>query len=225
MTTAIIKQMRYNLSMSKRSLDKLSDEALLTRIADRDEAAFEAFCQRFLKWAYRFDLRILQDHHDAEDAVQEKFLRIWRKSDTYEPEPGSKVTNYLLKIDKNICLDMLRRSYRHREVSVSEGPGTAYFADSDVLDYLEYCHFLSEPDVRGPEDTIASAELMEQIYDFTHKQFSQRQFLIFWGFIAGMSYKELAATYGTLPGSVRGYVARSFASIRRSFGSVRSDHE
>jgi RNA polymerase sigma factor (sigma-70 family) len=225
MHTAILVRFRYDTLMNRPTLDTLSDEALLVRIADHDEVAFEVFCRRFLKWAFRFDMNVLQNCHEAEDAVQEKFLRIWSKAGKYKPLPESRVTNYLLKIDKNICLDMLRRRYRQLEIFGADNREMDDRSQEDVLDYLAYCHVVAESDVPDSEGMMASSELASRIYEYTRSHFKNRQFLVFWGFISGLSYKELAETYAMEQGSVRGYVARSFASIRNAFAVERGNHD
>ena len=225
MTTAIAFEILYTEPMNKLFADKLSDEALLARICEKDETAFEAFCRRYLEWAHRFDMRFLEDRRDAEDAVQEKFLRIWRCAETYEPVPGARVTNYLLKIDKNICLDMLRKSYRKHEVSVAGQSGFDEMGESEVLDFLDFCHHSPHEGSNVPMNQHLSEDLLERIYRFTAENFNRRQFLVFWGFVSGMTYSEISATYEMQPGSVRGYVARSFAAVRKEFGSSRSGYE
>lgn len=225
MTTAILTQIRYALPMSRREIEAMTDEELLVLIAEQNETAFSTFCRRYLQWAFRFDLRFLQNPQDAEDAVQEKFMRIWRKAADYQPLAGSRVTNYLLKIDKNICLDMVRKSYRKREIPMGNGSETDTSDETALIDYLAYCHRIASGDVLPPETRYASEELAERIFEYTRQEFKQNQFLVFWGFITGMSYREIAATYGMKVGSVRGYVARSFASIREAFSEARAGHE
>ncbi|MBN1298034.1 sigma-70 family RNA polymerase sigma factor [bacterium] len=225
MTTAIPITIRYNPIMVRRSLDDLSDSALMARIADRDESAFQTFCHRFIQWAFRFDMRFLNNRQDAEDAVQEKFMKVWDKANTYRPMDGASVTSYLLQIDRNICLDMLRRSYRKHEVTLHRVSETDQRDEQAVLDYLEFCFRRVNADGVEPETQVVSRELVERIIDYTQRQFNARQFLVFWGFVTGMSYGEIAETYGLSPGSVRGYVARGFAAIRKAFLAERTGHD
>jgi len=208
--------------MPKEPLKKLTDDALMARIARRDESAFTELTRRFLKWAYRFDFRFLGNRAAAEDAVQEKFLRIWQRSDQYQPQPGSRLSNYLLKIDKNICLDMLRKADRRREIPVP-GNGADFSGEVELLEYLEYCHRRDDLPPGSGEVQHQSVELAERVYRYTQDEFSPRQFLVFWGFISGMSYREIAAAYDLGEGSVRGLIARGFSRIRAEFGGERRD--
>jgi RNA polymerase sigma factor (sigma-70 family) len=204
---------------SKEIISHLSDEELMVRIAGGDEAAFSELCGRFLKWAYHFDMRILQSDPDAQDAVQEKFLQIWRKAHQFEVRDGSRVSNYILKIDKNICLDALSRSWRQHEIIPDPGSPDDHLGMHEVLDYLEYCHRQAEAPRELPCSHGESRDLLEKIYAYTEEAFSGHQFTCFWGFVTGMSYKEISATYALETGSVRGYIARGFKQIRDRFAA------
>lgn len=225
MTTETLTLTPFDLMMTKESTKHLSDEALLLRIAEGDEVAYETFCQRYLNWAFRFDYSFLQNQAEAEDAVQEKFLRIWQRASGYHPIAGSKVTNYLMKIDKNICLDMVRKSYRKKEVLVSDTRSEHPAGEVDLLDFLEYRHNSEQPHNRDPEARAESEELLSKILAFTEETFNRRQYLVFWGFVSGLTYQEIAVTYNLALGSVRGYIARGFAAIRHEFKDLRSCHE
>ena len=75
---------------------------------DRDEgvrAAYNAHGSEL----YRFALRQLGDEGAAQDAVQETFLRAWRKADSYDPEVSG-LRGWLFAILRNVVIDEGRRS-------------------------------------------------------------------------------------------------------------------
>jgi len=200
-------------------LSRLSDEALMARIADRDGSAFTELFNRYHPLAYSFDYRILQNQADALDAVQEKFLAVWRASDQYQARPGSTVRNYILKIDRNVCLGFIRRAWRRRETGAEADSETTDQDWSEMLDYL-YLRYQGDCPAT-PEDAARDTELrglMATVLDYTQAQFSPAQFAAFWGFIQGKSYKEIAAENGARLDSVRGLIARGFKRLRDEFG-------
>jgi RNA polymerase sigma-70 factor (ECF subfamily) len=83
---------------------------LLARAQEGDEAAFAAIVEELVPRGYRLASAILQDPHEAEDAVQEALIRAWQKvgqvresSDSAEP--------WFLAIVANQCRAMMRRRW------------------------------------------------------------------------------------------------------------------
>jgi len=67
----------------------------------------------------RFAARLLGNMSDAEDAVQDTFLKVW--SHAYQWQPGkAKVTTWLHKIAHNTCVDRLRKSRADLHIEVSD---------------------------------------------------------------------------------------------------------
>jgi len=84
-----------------------SDEALVTRIAQRDKQALQLLYSRHHVRIYRFALRFLNDEAAAEDTVSEVFIDVWRQAERFEGR--SQVTTWLLAIARNKALSLLRR--------------------------------------------------------------------------------------------------------------------
>ena len=89
-------------------MDQQAEEALLTRqVLAGDQSAFAALVERYSGAVYNQAYRMLGDSGDAEDAVQEVFLRAYRRLDTFDPE--RRFVTWLLSIGSNYCIDRLRR--------------------------------------------------------------------------------------------------------------------
>jgi RNA polymerase sigma-70 factor (ECF subfamily) len=102
-----------------RSLD---DEELMERLFHRDLGAFRTLYERYGSLVYSTCLRIVRDAQIAEDMVQEIFLRIWRKPESYLPQRGRFVT-WLTSVTRNRAVDEIRsrnRRYRHETASPEE---------------------------------------------------------------------------------------------------------
>lgn len=90
-----------------------TDEELMSAICDGSELALELLYERYHRYAFSLAYRILHDPAAAEDIVQEAFLAIWRKADSYQKQHGS-VHSWLQAIVHHRAIDKIRSS-AHRE--------------------------------------------------------------------------------------------------------------
>ncbi|MCL6644290.1 MAG: sigma-70 family RNA polymerase sigma factor [Dehalococcoidia bacterium] len=88
------------------------DIATIRAVARGDDAALARLYDRYSRPCYGFALRMLGSESDAEEVVQETFLRAWRSAATYDPARAS-VSSWLLTITRNLCIDELRRRRRN----------------------------------------------------------------------------------------------------------------
>jgi RNA polymerase sigma-70 factor (ECF subfamily) len=92
-----------------------SHETLMARFQARlDSDAFEQIVSFYINPALGVARQILLDDTLAEDAVQESFLRVIRKRNQYIP--GNPFSCWFYAIVRNVCLDMLRKRTREKDV-------------------------------------------------------------------------------------------------------------
>lgn len=85
---------------------EVTDEALAVRAAAGDHAAFEQLVRRHAGPLLAFCRRLLGDAAEAEDKVQEAFLRAYRGLDRFDP--ARRFSSWLYRIAQNACVDALR---------------------------------------------------------------------------------------------------------------------
>lgn len=83
------------------------DEALMTRAAQGDRAAFDALCVRHLPRLYVVALRLGADPTAAEEIAQDAMVRAWRSAARFDPARG-KLTTWLNRIAVNLTIDRQR---------------------------------------------------------------------------------------------------------------------
>lgn len=88
--------------------DQQAEEAqLVQRALANDQEAIATLVNRYSGAVYNQAYRMLGSQQEAEDAVQEVFLRAYRRLDSYDP--GRRLITWLLTIGTNYCIDRLRR--------------------------------------------------------------------------------------------------------------------
>jgi RNA polymerase sigma-70 factor (ECF subfamily) len=96
--------------------DGAADLILMRRIADGERNALAELYARHGGVALAFARRTLKDDHDAEEAVQDAFVSVWRRAGTFRSEASAPRT-WLLTIVRNRCIDSLRR--RRGDVTIA----------------------------------------------------------------------------------------------------------
>ncbi|WP_142850121.1 RNA polymerase sigma factor [Telmatospirillum sp. J64-1] len=97
-----------------------ADDRLLARIAEGDEAAFRTLMDRHLDRAFGLAQRILGSRSDAEDVVQDAFLKVWDRAESWRPGEA-KFSTWLWRVVTNRCLDLHRRP-RHEALEAVPEP-------------------------------------------------------------------------------------------------------
>ncbi len=87
---------------------RLTDDYLLSRISEGDANAFRVLTQRHIDRAFGLAFRILGNSADAEDVVQDCFVKVWTMGKTWEPGRAA-FSTWLYRVITNRCLDFKRR--------------------------------------------------------------------------------------------------------------------
>lgn len=85
------------------------DLALMKRVSAGDEQAVAELYDRFGSLVYKMAFQSMPTRAEAEDAVQEIFVRLWKTSDRYDPERAALVT-WVMLISRRQLVDRMRRS-------------------------------------------------------------------------------------------------------------------
>lgn len=93
------------------------DDALVECACHGDVEAFSALYERYKADVWHTATFTLRDHHEAEDAFQETFLKAFRALDQWH---GDALRPWLLTICRNLCMDRLRARPRDATVSLQD---------------------------------------------------------------------------------------------------------
>ena len=174
-----------------------AEEALLVaRAAAGDAPAFDDLVRRFKDRVFRLARRFVRSHEDAEEIVQEVFLKVHRSLPGYRA--GGPFEHWILRVATNACRDALRRRRRRAEVTVSQiadNPGAWLDAALSGASRAEAARLLAADllDLLPPKDRIVLV-LMD---------------------LEGMSAAEVAAATGSTRTAVKVRAMRARRSLRR----------
>lgn len=179
-------------------LDADSDEALVRRAREGDYSAFEMLFERHREMVYRFAYNMAGRRDDAEDLVQDAFVRAYQNLGRYRDE--AKFTTWLLRIVTNLATDKVRMHNRRTALEQQEAVGG-----------LEWMTIGSPDDpVRGLEEERRAKILRGAIASLPphHRQ------MIILRDIEEREYPEIAATLGTTVGGAKLRVLRARRALR-----------
>jgi RNA polymerase sigma-70 factor, ECF subfamily len=115
-----------------------TDAALLERIGERDEQAFDELYRRYARAVFGLALRRLHDRSAAEDATQDAFATIWRSASTFDAARGSGA-RWLLTVARNTVVDRMRKRADTTSAELpdvaSEERGPAEQAEADWVSW------------------------------------------------------------------------------------------
>ena len=99
----------------------LSDESLMERISQGDEAAYGALVDRHLGQSTGLARRILAHPDDAEEVMQEAFIRLWRHAPNWQPGKA-RFSTWFYRVIVNLCIDHKRKAKRRPQANVAISP-------------------------------------------------------------------------------------------------------
>lgn len=181
---------------------------------DMDEREFAGLAERHRRELHVHCYRMLGSFEDAEDAVQETYLRAWRRRETFEGR--STFRAWLYRIATNACLDLLARR-RPEPATGGEVPWLQPYPDR-LLDEL--------PAVGAdePEALVVARETIELAYLVAVQHLAPRpRAVLVLRDVLGWPAKEVADLLGDSVNSVNSALQRARAGMREHLPAERQD--
>jgi RNA polymerase sigma-70 factor (ECF subfamily) len=173
---------------------------LLAGTAAGDQRAFRALYEATSAHLFALLTRILKRRDWAEEALQDCYLKIWQKSESYEPRKGAPLT-WLLTIARYRALDLLRR--RRPEVLEAEG-------DEDGPSLLDQAVDPTQDPLARTEEREGLGRLERCMEGLGGEQRSS----VLLAYYEGYTHQELAARLKAPLGTVKSWVRRGLAQLR-----------
>lgn len=89
--------------------ERLTDDELMLLVQKKDLDALKELYARYERLTYSMAMKILRNSQEAEEVVQDVFIKIWNKSTLYDSSRGQKFSSWLLRVCHNTAIDKLKR--------------------------------------------------------------------------------------------------------------------
>ena len=183
------------------------DDLLMERLAAGEGRALEQLYDRYHILVYSVALRVVRDEMLAEDIVQEVFLRVWRRPESYDPSRG-RFLSWLMSVTRNRAIDEVRRLSRRFRIEDRRQDAAEQVRSTDRLDAPELAAAIGD---ERREVRAALASLPPP----------QRRVLEL-AYFEGLTQTEIAALTETPLGTVKTRTRLAMNRLRRQLGGKRS---
>lgn len=172
------------------------DSALLSRILNGDSQAMAMLYDKYSDLVYSVSMRLLRDPAEAEDVLQDVFLRIWRSPNQVMRDRS--LAPYLAVISRNRSIDILRKRLP------SEPVDNLVLASPDDLD------------LRAEQALLCARarELMEECP-------IEQRVAVEMAYFKGMTHSEIAEFTGTPLGTIKTRIRKALSYLRGSSLATR----
>lgn len=172
------------------------DFALMRRVAANEEHATEELYDRFASLVYRLAFQAMPTRADAEDAVQEIFVRLWRTADRYDPKRAALVT-WVMLISRRHLVDRLRRTKaRVKAVGLDEKQTEPLKGAATELGNLE--------------TKERYGELMDRIAKLPELQ----RTVVMRAYLSGQTLRQIGEELNTPIGTIKSALSRALVRLR-----------
>lgn len=174
-----------------------SVQTILQRIAGGDQNAVQECLKSYGGLVWSLARRMLRNSEDAEDAVQEIFLDVWRNAERFDPSQASETT-FVAMIARRRLIDRIRHVQRR--------------ISADSLDDI-----LTEPSVRSDRTVQTNLEARDAAKAMDQLRPEQRQVLQL-SIVHGLSHQEISDATGMPLGTVKTHARRGLIQVRELLG-------
>lgn len=185
--------------------DVVDERSLLLGIQAGDANAFAVLFQRYGSRVYRQAIHLLNNEAEAEEIIQEVFLTVYEKANTFRGE--SAFSTWLYRLTTNAALGRLRHRRRHPEVVIEDYlPSFQDDGHHQVRPVVDWSD--------DPEDRVASAELQQLVRQSIEALPPMDKTIVVLSDLEDLSDREISAIVGLSVSAVKARLHRSRLFLR-----------
>lgn len=183
------------------------DLDLMQRVASNEPGAVAELYDRFASLVFRLAYQSMPTRADAEDAVQEVFVRLWRTADRYDPKRAALVT-WVMLISRRHLVDRLRRSKaRIKPVGLDEKQSE------------------SATNTTGVPLPMEAQERFGELMDRVAKLPELQRTVVTRAYLGGQTLRQIGEELNTPIGTIKSALSRALVRLREKNAGEECQHE
>lgn len=203
------------VSKQSEETQELADAELVKRAINKDRDAYKILVERYQGRAFALAYRILQSREDAEDVVQESFVKAYLSLSSFKGQ--SSFYTWLYRIVRNMTIDVKRKTSRQSKREVDVG---------DVsFERIQESETLFVKQESGPEEDLMRKEQRKRIVDALSGISEEHRSVIILREVDGLDYQQIADVTGVSKGTIMSrlhYARKKLQGALKDFMSSRN---
>jgi RNA polymerase sigma-70 factor (ECF subfamily) len=182
-----------------------SDSVAVARVKAGDGDAYRALVERHSRSVFRLAYRMTGNEQDAEDVVQETFLRAYKQLHRYEARAS--FGTWLYRIASNYSLDLVRSRKRHPQMAMD---GAAAGEEGTNIVHLV------ASEAPGPDRLLFGDEVQRTVASTLDELSQQERTAFVLRHFEGQSIEEIGSSLGLSGNATKHSIFRAVQKLRRA---------
>ncbi|MDA0349101.1 MAG: sigma-70 family RNA polymerase sigma factor [Verrucomicrobia bacterium] len=176
----------------------LEEACLLAQIGVGDSHAFRRLYDRYSTPLFSLGLRMLKNPSEAEEALQDTFVKIWKNAAYYDARKSRPFT-WAVTIMRRTCIDRIRKLNREPEVTTFEPEQDQEWATAETV-----------------RESVALNETRNQVEEALKNVPAKQKKALELALFSGMTHSEIANSLEQPLGTVKSWLKRGLFQLRNS---------
>jgi len=182
--------------------NNIDDESLMSRVCSGDHQAFATLVERHTQMYFAAAYRVCANPVEAEDIVQDAFLKLWNKPQAFDHSKGVKFTTWFYRVVTNVGIDAARK----------KRPMT----NPDVIDFMADKADLADEMMSQKEEQVALESAIQALPE-------RQKLALNLCFYEGLSNKEAAEILGVGVKALESLLMRAKNALKDRFDRLEGE--
>jgi RNA polymerase sigma factor (sigma-70 family) len=205
---------------------RLEDKEILSKIREGDTSAFSQLVDELKDKAFSLTIRILKNTEEAEDSLQEAFIKLYKAISEDRFESKSKLSTYFYTIVYNTALDHYKKIKVKRFSIISIDVDDSDFKDGDdLVKKFNESEIKDDYKLSGTEGKISEIEIEKIVHRYIENLPEQYSVILTMFFINDLSHDEMSKILKLPVGTIKNRIFRAKAKLKEIILKKYSEEE